>query len=267
MPPAAARGTASADPRNSSVLFIGDSHSCQTFGQTLDGLLRNYSPNVRAYAVADTSPRDWFTGAVKELGCRKHGPDPSVASLQSKGGCVTPKLPELDQELHDPEITVIALGTNIVAGVDGDPEDVKAQIRQVVEEEKKVHAANPSAACYWIGPPDFMRRGNHPFPRPEEAQATRRATAEFYGLLHQEVDGTCKVVDSRCCDGKVAEADWPYYHRCFTPGAEITYPATPVPKRPQPDGIHYWADPKVAEHWARCACSQMGLVQGCHPDL
>ncbi len=155
------------------VLFIGDSHSVQSFGRNLDALLRTLpQARVASFASWGTSPASWFAHTENRNPYFEHGPDGRLVDVQS---APTPVFGELLAQYH-PTLTIIELGSNLF----GVPFDYSAAtIHQMAAMTAAAHSE-----CLWIGPPDSRSR-------------TGPQMDELYGILRGASAPYCHFVDSR----------------------------------------------------------------------
>lgn len=134
-----------------SVLFIGDSHSYGQFGIVIDETLRAYTDKVTSIASCGSSPSTWVSekSGFQATNCGYWKKKNSTQEVRTK----THELNSLDKELDliAPRLTVIALGTNILAS----PQDIDRELKSValIMQKLKEH----KSACIWIGPPNLNK--------------------------------------------------------------------------------------------------------------
>ncbi|MBN20149.1 MAG: hypothetical protein CL678_02590 [Bdellovibrionaceae bacterium] len=130
-----------------SILFLGDSHTAQTFGKHLDSLLRDREhAKVKMIGSCGVGPRAFLTGRTTHCGLRIHAVN-GRKSLKNEG-----ETPLLETELQqlNPDILIVALGANMVPGIMNRTRSAKRSIEAFL----KVGLKKPHTRCFWIGPPD-----------------------------------------------------------------------------------------------------------------
>lgn len=134
------------------VLFVGDSHSYGNFGTEVDKYLRSISDKVTTYASCGSSPSTWLKkdGKYKTTNCGHLIKDSNGRELRAKSHA-TEYFPGEVQKIH-PDLTVIAMGTNILAS----PGNIKSEIASMKKMLDEVNNAN--SKCIWIGPPSITKR-------------------------------------------------------------------------------------------------------------
>jgi hypothetical protein len=157
------------------LLFVGDSHSYQSFGRNLDALLRT-APHaqVASFASWGSSPLDWFDGWVTGHGLFAHVPDGTLVDTQTG---TTPLFVDLLKRFH-PTLTIVALGSNLYTAP---ADDVTANVQRMTD---AIKADVISSACLWVGPPDMRARSG-----PE--------MIELYAELKAALGSDCRLLDSR----------------------------------------------------------------------
>ena len=155
------------------VLLVGDSHSYQSFGRNLDGLLRTIPQmRVACYASWGTGPAGWFAFNENRNPYFEHDPDGRLVDMQR---ATTPIFGELLAHYH-PTLTIIELGSNLFGG----PLDyAAATVHQMAAMTALAHSE-----CIWVGPPDSRDR-------------TGPQMDELYGVLRGASAPYCQFVDSR----------------------------------------------------------------------
>ncbi|WP_210415695.1 SGNH/GDSL hydrolase family protein [Bdellovibrio sp. ZAP7] len=141
-----ALGSSSAKAFN--TVFVGDSHSYGQFGEEIDKYLRSVSKNVTSIAGCGSSPSTWMADGkkFKSTNCGYWRRDIKGQEIRVKEHQVDSFSKELSA-LH-PDLTVIALGTNILST----PTNIlseKKSIQAMLDTIKK-----NDSECIWIGPPD-----------------------------------------------------------------------------------------------------------------
>lgn len=131
------------------TLFVGDSHSYGQFGGEIDTYLRSVSKNVVSVASCGSSPSTWM---VKEerlsaTNCGYWRKDIKGKEIRVKEHKAASFLKE-SKDLN-PDLTVIALGTNILGSAAG----IKSELKFVEKMVSTVKANN--SQCIWIGPPNL----------------------------------------------------------------------------------------------------------------
>jgi hypothetical protein len=157
------------------VLFVGDSHSVGTFGQTLTSLLVKSLPQASVTTVAScgSSPGWWLKGTPTSCGFWRHDANGTEESALK---AATPKLDELIAAVK-PKTIIVGLGSNLVP--------LSADRRRAETEAMMADVARKADNCIWIGPPDARK-----FSR-EEINAV-------YVLLRELASNHgCALLDSR----------------------------------------------------------------------
>ena len=134
------------------VLFVGDSHSYGNFGTEVDKYLRSVSGSVTTFASCGSSPSTWLKkdGKYKTTNCGHLSKDSSGRELRNKSHA-TEYFPGELQRIH-PDLTVIAMGTNILAS----PANIKNELESMKKMLAEVNNAN--SKCVWVGPPSITKR-------------------------------------------------------------------------------------------------------------
>lgn len=133
------------------LLFIGDSHTAQFFGQRLDADLSRDLPSwrVRMYGVCAASPHWFFEGLITRCGVYEHEPG-HPPFIKKDGIQPTPMI----GSLHRPSdsVTVVALGTNLIVPSTGTSAvgwwglDTVTKLADTITKDY-------GERCIWIGPP------------------------------------------------------------------------------------------------------------------
>ena len=191
------------------ILFVGDSLSVGGFGVELEkGLAKIPDTQVARYASCGSTVSHWFSGAVTVCGLRKSWPtatgqkfvaiDPrhcprDKIKCGTDGGewivrpAATPIFSTLKIMGHEPDVTIIALGTN---SFDSSREGLEIEIRRMIGAQKK-----KGGQCAWVGPPDIRQcavsGGRH------VTQADIEKIYTVLGIVTEEPAFSCQVVDSR----------------------------------------------------------------------
>ncbi|MGK5081668.1 hypothetical protein WDW37_00060 [Bdellovibrionota bacterium FG-1] len=155
------------------ILLIGDSHTYQSFGRKLDGLLRTRpEASVATFASWGSNPESWLLGDAPGHAVFEHLPDGRLIDTE-KGA--TPVFADLLERYH-PQLTIIALGANLYSA----PMDYSASVVKRLAEM----TARAGSQCLWVGPPDSRTR-------------TGPAMNELYGVLRGASTPECAFTDSR----------------------------------------------------------------------
>lgn len=140
-------------------LLVGDSHSIGPFGDGLrEGLFAARladDSNWHQWAVAGASARDWLGPEIRSRSIEWSSKTPGSPGARAKGA--PPEgLKGLEPLATDvaPEIVVIALGTNDVAGVARSPEPDKARKAAMRDAGKLIESVG-RRRCFWALPPCF----------------------------------------------------------------------------------------------------------------
>lgn len=209
------------------LLLVGDSHSTQVFGRTLDRELRRLPLEVATYAVCSSGPKSWLKG--KEHGCGHFfrgvdGRRPRTGvelRTEVRGGrevtlVKTPLYKALLAE-HKADLVVIALGSNPT-----DEAGVRGMLELVVGQDPPAGGRK----CVWVGPP-YMR----------ESVKSKEYVDGVYGILGSVLRGSCAVADSRSYEF-------------------LRYPDDPDQPGAGGDGIHYACLNRKSPKW-RAVCSTL----------
>ena len=134
-----------------SILFVGDSHSYGPFGTVVDQALREQSEKVVSIASCGASASTWLekSNNFKSTNCGYW----KKTDVQKEIRTQSHQLNSLNSELTSvrPQVTVIALGTNMLGDVNGFRSELKAV-------EKLISQVQQSGSrCIWIGPPDLSK--------------------------------------------------------------------------------------------------------------
>jgi hypothetical protein len=196
-------------PQPKRILFIGDSLSVGGFGVELEkGLSQLPNSEVARFASCGSTVSNWFSGAVTVCGLRKSWPTPNGRKYvavdprhcpKTKPKCgpdggewivgpvATPIFSTLKIMGHEPDLTVIALGTN---SFDSSREGIEAEVRRMIGAQKK-----KGGQCAWVGPPDIRQcpvsGGRH------VTQADIEKIYTVLGVVTEEPASMCLVIDSR----------------------------------------------------------------------
>lgn len=161
------------------VILIGDSHSVQTFGKTLDELLRGRvgKNNVSTFASCGSSPSWWFDGRETPCGYFERTPEHGVRHAKKH---LTPRLGQLLTS-KEPATVIVALGANLVRA----PHDYSARTsRTMALLIQNAKSQGKPVRCIWVGPPHGRNKPEPGF-------------SEFYKVLKAAVTPPCEFVDSR----------------------------------------------------------------------
>jgi len=141
----------SAEKNYQSILFIGDSHSYGPFGSVIDQALRGQSEKVVSIASCGASASTWLEKAnnFKSTNCGYWKKSDSQKEIRTQSH----QLNSLNSELISvqPQVTVIALGTNMLGDVNGFRSELKA-VEKLISQVQQA-----GSRCLWIGPPDVSK--------------------------------------------------------------------------------------------------------------
>lgn len=161
--------------RFENTLFIGDSHSYGAFGKSVDAYLRSISTNVTSIASCGSSPSNWMRtqAAYQKTVCGYWRKDSANKEIRVKDHNISPFPEELKN--IKPDLTVIALGTNILAS----PANIQRE--KAAAEKMLSQVAQSGSQCVWVGPPDAEKQ---PFKKNLSAGVSElRTLAEKYNCL------------------------------------------------------------------------------------
>lgn len=161
--------------RFENTLFIGDSHSYGAFGKTVDGYLRTISTNVTSIASCGSSPSNWMRTKdnYQKTVCGYWRKDSASKETRVKDHNINP-FPEEFKAIN-PDLTVIALGTNILSS----PANIQRE--KAAAEKMLIQISQTNSQCIWVGPPDADKQ---PFKKNLAAGvAELRSLAEKYNCL------------------------------------------------------------------------------------
>jgi hypothetical protein len=157
------------------LLFIGDSHTVGVFGHRLTNFVLDNLPDVSITTVAScgSDPKWWIEGKPTKCGFWYRHSDGNEEDLHEK---MTPKLESLLNEIK-PEVTIVALGTNLVPLNENERITYTKAMMTLLEKK--------GGRCIWIGPPDSR-------------QISAVEINEVYRLLKRlSQQYSCKLIDSR----------------------------------------------------------------------
>lgn len=157
------------------VLFIGDSHSYGAFGKSMDSYLRTISSDVTSISSCGSSPSNWMRtqAEYQKTVCGYWRKDGAGKEIRVKDHNINPFPEELKN--IKPDLTVIALGTNILAS----PANIQRE--KAAAEKMLIQVAQSGSQCVWVGPPDADKQ---PFKKNLSAGvAELRTLAEKYHCL------------------------------------------------------------------------------------
>ena len=157
------------------VLFIGDSHSYGAFGKSMDSYLRTLSSDVTSISSCGSSPSNWMRtqAEYQKTVCGYWRKDGAGKEIRVKDHNITPFPEELKN--IKPDLTVIALGTNILAS----PANIQRE--KAAAEKMLSQVAQSGSQCVWVGPPDADKQ---PFKKNLSAGVSElRILAEKYNCL------------------------------------------------------------------------------------
>ena len=135
----------------STALFVGDSHSYGAFGQEIDKILRQYADKVVSVASCGASASTWLEKSdnFKSTNCgywKKTSPQKEIRTASHQLNSLKSEISELK-----PQVTVIALGTNMLGDVQGFHSELKA-VDKLIQQVQQA-----GSRCLWIGPPDVSK--------------------------------------------------------------------------------------------------------------
>lgn len=221
--------SADATSGHARVLYLGDSLSIGTFGQTFDSALRSSGFQVHTVVAGGASPYYWLK-QYQPLPCTIGFWEKSDTSERRVGYVrAVPKLQDLISEIR-PKVVVVQTGINLYATLRSKRRPAEENVREVTGliDQMCYAIAESGAISYWVLPPH-----SHEERYPKELQA------QLAGLMREVVakyEGT--VFESQ----KVTRFVDPY-------------PAT--------DGIHY--GPTEARGWAEKVSSHFNDFMQVHP--
>jgi hypothetical protein len=154
---------------NADILFVGDSHTVGTFGQSLTRLLEHNNYTVHTAASCGASFR-WLSETQCGLWLHTTG-QPDI--IIDKG--TPPSISDLVNYVK-PTTTVVALGTNFVGYHDNVSISGTMAIIRLIKEG--------GSQCVWIGPPDSKHYSH------EQLNTV-------YRVLELATKDQCKLIDSR----------------------------------------------------------------------
>lgn len=145
--------TAQAAPENSldRVLLLGDSHAYGKYGEVLDAHFRTSAKQVTSYSSCGSSPSTWTTTTANFKSTNCGFWKKSAADRETR--VKSHKLPSFNSELRNlrPQLTVITLGTNILAS----PGNISSEKKHIESMMKAIRAQG--SECVWVGPPDLAK--------------------------------------------------------------------------------------------------------------
>ena len=177
------------------VVYIGDSLSLGTFGETIETWLRN-SPNTSFTFIVSggSAPAQWMNDAF-DTGCGYYSQSRNLISPQ-RGKCLkgfhTPTLKSLLKNTDGEKIAIIELGTNFGYGGSKNYHlsDKEEYIRNKTDAIKLIETANTAGyLCIWIGPPNI--------PRYQGARLERDYQIIREAIVDARTIKPCKLIDSR----------------------------------------------------------------------
>lgn len=196
------------------ILFLGDSMSIGTFGQTLDTSLRAAGFDVHTVVAGGASPYYWLKN-YQALPCTIGFWEKSPSTERRVGYVrAVPKLEDL-MEVAKPEVVVVQTGINLYATLRSkrrSKEENVGEVRSLIE-QMCASIATGGATSYWVLPP-HSHEERYSRELQDELGSLMRSTVEKYDGVVFESQKVTRFVDP--------------------------YPAT--------DGIHY--GPEEARGWA-----------------
>lgn len=221
--------SADATSGHARVLYLGDSLSIGTFGQTFDSALRSSGFQVHTVVAGGASPYYWLK-QYQPLPCTIGFWEKSETSERRVGYVrAVPKLQDLISEVR-PKVVVVQTGINLYATLRSKRRPAEENVKEVTGliDQMCRAIAESGAISYWVLPPH-----SHEERYPKELQL------QLAGLMREVVTGY---------EGMVFESQ--KVTRFVDP-----YPAT--------DGIHY--GPTEARGWAEKVSSHFNEFMQVHP--
>ena len=180
------------------ILHIGASHTVGTYGQELHNLLREEYPNadIQTYARSGSRPTWWIQGStanqlLSQTGIHRENQGSNVLS-----GAMPQSYFQQIIEDHNPDITIISLGTNMIDKID----------QQSVITNTRTMAQLAQGTCFWVGP----------------AQVGENAIEVFYENQDYAAEKIKEIVEAEGCifidardftDKNKAGGDGIHYHQ------------------------------------------------------
>lgn len=212
------------------ILFIGDSHTCQSFGVMMHAKLSMLSDvKVTTFGSCGSAPRHWYTGWTTPCGFIEAHVDGYAKKAKE---AATPNFPALltnmdsrSAEPLKPDVVIVALGANLINVLENETQiaNAKQEISRMVNDIVKNPDGSPSGrTCIWIGPPDGKFENKPPVKQDrlykvlEDAIANKcqflnsRAEA-IPQLVYPEDDADCSkdgVHWDMCTEGKIKAVIW-----------------------------------------------------------
>ncbi|HAE38550.1 MAG TPA: hypothetical protein DCG57_07915 [Candidatus Riflebacteria bacterium] len=164
---------------NSTVLHIGDSHACGTYGKAIDEMMRETGATVNTIGVSGSSPSWWFNGTVGKSGYYAKDENGRVDQPADwRTPRATPNLKTLIKE-KKPDVLVVSLGANLIGGSDAAIINQVRSICQVAREN--------NTQLVWVGPPDGR----------EDKKSTAAQTRLYLALKSAVSEYGATFIDSR----------------------------------------------------------------------
>jgi hypothetical protein len=167
----------------SSILYIGDSHTVGFFGQILDKNLREILEfkNLTTIGACGSRPISWYKNSKTSCGYFEHKKENKIKLTKNY------KIPNLLHLLNElkPEVVIVELGPNLWSDfineneIKTNHENLKKELQKIVLDIKKT-----SAKCIWIGQPDS---------RTKSPKARLKAFSDF---IENEVSSYCHYINS-----------------------------------------------------------------------
>jgi hypothetical protein len=173
------------DNDKETIIVIGDSHTTQTFGKTLDKLLRDREDfNIVTRGNAGSRPIHYVRSTSLKYGSLTIGKD--GRAITKRGKQIVPKLNYLVRK-HKPGIVVFALGENMMPLYLRNASEKKQRsvLKLIKHSVSKLMRNLPNEiGCIWIGPPQSSKK----YEKPEQWIETLKEATEDQG---------CTFIDSR----------------------------------------------------------------------
>ncbi|QDK45129.1 hypothetical protein DOM22_08150 [Bdellovibrio sp. ZAP7] len=173
-----------------SVLFIGDDHVADAFGNAVDAYLRTISIEVNTIAECGSTPGNWV-GVRTDFQSAKCGfwqRDEKRRERKSKEF----KPRSLSEELAkaDPDLTIIALGTYLLMN-ERDMQNEQSSVEKMVSEVERIQSR-----CVWIGPPRLSKE-----PYASNLDSGVRTLKKILSKLHCDFIDSSKLTRYKGKDG------------------------------------------------------------------
>ncbi len=165
-----------------SVLLIGDSHTCLAFGSALDRGLRDHFGKEQVVTIGRSGERSahfLYGNHSTTYGWVEYLADGRRLSGEYGSSKLTPKLTDLINK-HDPQTVIIALGANEIWR----PANLSSHLSKLA---KSVTSHNKR--CFWIAPPTARCDD-------KKCVYSKDALATYYSILSANIVSLCKIIES-----------------------------------------------------------------------